>query len=223
MSMSRRHLLAGAAVWAGLGAAIGVSPVMAQDGAALPRVLAFGDSLTAGYGLRRAQGLVPQLGRWLAQAGRPAQVLNGGLSGDTTATGRVRLPLSLARNRPDAVIVALGGNDMLLRRHAPEAEANLDAILTRAGAGGRPLLLVGIHAPQGDAGWRRDWAAIWPRLAQRHDALLLPDLYAPLAAVPAASRAPLLLADGVHPSAQGVSLLVGALGPMALRLIDRLG
>ena len=215
MTLTRRHLLA-------LTAALPLArQVSAQQ--ALPRILCFGDSLTAGYGLGRTEGLVPQLSDWLAAAGRPAQLIDAGLSGDTTPGGRVRIHVSLRRHRPDAVIVQLGGNDMLRGWQPNPAEANLDAILTTAGAGGRPLLLVGIHAPGGDPDWRTGWGQIWPRLAARHDALLLPDLYAPLAAVAPEDRGPLLLRDGVHPSARGVELIVGHLGPVAAELVARSG
>ena len=212
MTLTRRHLLAAAA------AATLVRPAQAQ---ALPRILCFGDSLTAGFGLGRTEGLVPQLSSWLAAAGRPADLIDAGLSGDTTYGGRVRIEVSMRRHRPDAVMVELGGNDMLRRWQPADAEANLDAILQTAGSGGRPLLLVGIHAPAGQPEWRRAWSQIWPRLAERHSALLLQDLYAPLAQVPAPDRAPLLLRDGVHPSAQGVSLIVQHLGPVAAQLVER--
>ena len=212
MTLTRRHLLAAAA------AATLVRPAQAQ---ALPRILCFGDSLTAGFGLGRTEGLVPQLSSWLATAGRPADLIDAGLSGDTTYGGRVRIEVSMRRHRPDAVMVELGGNDMLRRWQPADAEANLDAIMQTAGSGGRPLLLVGIHAPAGQPEWRRAWSQIWPRLAERHSALLLQDLYAPLAQVPAPDRAPLLLRDGVHPSAQGVSLIVQHLGPVAAQLVER--
>ena len=210
-ALSRRALLAGAA------ALSLVRPALAQQ--ALPRLLCFGDSLTAGYGLSRGEGLVPQLSAWLAAAGRPAQLIDAGLSGDTTYGGRVRIGLSMRRHLPDAVMVELGGNDMLRRWNPDQAEENLDAILATAGSGGRPVLLVGIHAPAGDPDWRRAWSRLWPRLAERHGTLLLPDLYAPLARVPAAQRRPLMLRDGVHPSAQGVRLIVDHLGPTAAELV----
>lgn len=209
--IGRRRFLAGAALW----------PLAAQAQTA-PRILAFGDSLTQGYGLPRSKGLVPVLQGWLAARQTPAQLVNSGLSGDTTYGGRVRIRWAL-RGGADAVIVQLGGNDMLLGWSSAKAEANLDAILTAAGAGGRPLLLVGIHAPGRRQAWRRGWAEIWPRLAARHDALLLPDLYAPLAAIPAKDRAPYLLSDGIHPSAKGVDLLVDHLGPSVQALIARVG
>lgn len=208
---TRRLQLGGALAMLATGAGAGPRP---------PRILAFGDSLTAGYGLPRGKGLVPVLSRRLAQQGRPAILLDGGLSGDTSYGGRVRIGWSLRRG-VDAVIVQLGGNDMLSGIPAARAEANFDAILTRAGQGGRPVLLVGIRTPE-DHPQRAEWAALWPRLAARHGCLLLADLYAPLAAIPAGDRAPYLLADGVHPSAQGVELIAEALMPRVLALLAML-
>ncbi|MDO5630843.1 MAG: GDSL-type esterase/lipase family protein [Paracoccus sp. (in: a-proteobacteria)] len=186
-----------------------------------PRIVMLGDSLTEGFGLAAGYGLVPQLERWLAQEGTAARIVNHGLSGDTTYGGRVRIGRAL-RGGADGVIVALGANDLLMGWSASRAEANLDAILTRAGRGGRPLLLVGIDAPIRDRARRAEWRAIWPRLAARHDTLLLPDLYAPITALPDDRRAAYLLADGVHPSAQGAALLAAHLGPSAQALLARI-
>lgn len=183
-----------------------------------PRILAFGDSLTAGYGLPAGKGLVPQLQAWLDARGIEATVIDAGLSGDTTYGGRVRLPVSIRRHAPDAVIVELGGNDMLMGWSPERAEANLGPMLATATEGGRPALLVGIHAPGRDRDLRRRWAEIWPRLANTHGTLLLQDLYAPLAAIPPEGRGPYLLRDGIHPSAKGVALLVEHLGPEVAKL-----
>lgn len=139
MSLSCRHMLA-------LTALTLTRPARARARARdLPRILCFGDSLTAGYGLAPGEGLVPQLSDWLTLNGHPARLIDGGLSGDTTYGGRVRIKLSMRRHHPDAVIVALGGNDMLRGWQAAQAEENLDAILTAAGrrrkaaaAGGHP-------------------------------------------------------------------------------------
>ena len=209
----RRAFLASAAALALAGGPVSARP--------LPRILAFGDSLTAGYGLAAGEGLVPVLSDWLADHGQPARIVNGGLSGETTYGGRVRIGWSLRRGA-DAVMVELGGNDMLAGFPPAQAEANLDAILTRAGAGGRPVLLVGIRSPARDRATQQEWAAIWPRLARRHGTLLWPDLYAPIAALAPVRRGAMLQADGLHPSAAGVRLIVQALGPSVLALIARL-
>tara|TARA_B100000378_G_scaffold234903_1_gene201216 strand:- start:7516 stop:8154 length:639 start_codon:yes stop_codon:yes gene_type:complete len=183
-----------------------------------PSILAFGDSLTAGFGLPPEEGLVPVLSDWLARRGTPARLTNAGLSGETTYGGRVRINWAL-RGGADAVMVELGGNDMLLGWTAARAEANLDAILSKATARGRPVLLIGISAPAGAREWRRAWAGLWPRLARRHGTLLLPDLYAPLAAIARDDRAPLLQRDGIHPSSQGIRLIVDHLGPKVQDLV----
>ncbi|WP_323716795.1 arylesterase [Paracoccus aminovorans] len=185
------------------------------------RILAFGDSLTEGYGLKRGQGLVPQLQAWLKARGHDVIVLNGGLSGDTTAGGRVRIGYSLARHRPDAVIVELGGNDLLMGFGPAMVEDNLDSILSQAGQNGRPLLLVGIALPQKDAPLREKWAGIWPRLGARHDALVLENLYQPLYDGPDEQYLSLLQEDQLHASAKGVGLIVEALGPKVEELIAR--
>lgn len=206
--IARRALLAAAGAMA-----------LAGAGKSRPRVLAFGDSLFAGYGLRRGEGMVPQLQAWLDQDGTPATVIPAALSGDTTYGGRVRIGPLLRRHQPDAVIVALGGNDMLLGWSAARAEANLDAILARAGTGGRPLLLVGMNPVPGKTAWRQAWRALWPRLADRHGAVLLPSLYAPIAALPKARHRDYLLPDGVHPNAAGIRLMVAALGPKVRQML----
>lgn len=185
------------------------------------RILAFGDSLTEGLGLPRGEGLVPQLQAWLKARGHDVVLLNGGLSGDTTAGGRVRIGYSLARHKPDAVIVELGGNDLLMGFAPGMAEKNLDSILHQAGAGDKPLLLVGIALPQQDEPLRDDWAAIWPRLGARHDALVFPNLYQPLYDQPGEAYMSLLQQDGMHASAKGVALIVQSLGPKVEELIAR--
>ena len=206
--IGRRGLLAGTGAMALAGAA----PTR-------PRVLAFGDSLFAGYGVARGAGMVPQLQAWLDRNGPSARMVPAALSGDTTYGGRVRIGLSLRRHRPDAVIVELGGNDMLLDWSAARAEANLDAILAQAGQGGRPLLLVGLNPIPGEQAWRQAWRGIWPRLAERHGAVLLPSLYAPIAALPKADHRSYLLADGVHPNAAGIRLMAAALGPKVQQML----
>src|SRR5271170_3141347 len=105
--------------------------IVASAAMAAPiKILALGDSLTAGYGLAEADGFCPQLEKALKDAGHDVQVIDGGNSGDTTADGLARLDWSLADN-PDVVIVELGGNDALRGLDPGQAKANLDAILTR--------------------------------------------------------------------------------------------
>lgn len=188
------------------------------------RLVALGDSLTQGYGLPADQGLVPQLQDWLRAAGHDVIVINAGVSGDTTAGGLSRLDWTLA-DRPDAMIVALGGNDLLRGIDPAESRANLDAILTRLDAEGVPAMLVGLPAP-GNFGpqFQRDFGAMLPELAQEHGATLYPDLLAPITQRYTAGQdyADLMQDDQLHPSAAGVTAIVAAMGPAVDAWLDML-
>ena len=192
-------------------------------GAAPLRILAFGDSITEGYGLPADQGLVPQLQDWLKARGLDdIEIVNAGASGDTSYGGRVRIAISLRRHAPvDAVLVELGGNDLLMGWSAEQTRTNLDALLEQAGAGGRPLLLAGIANPEHDTALKAEWAAIWPKLARKHDALLVPNIYAAVAEDSRAMRRVFLQDDGVHPSARGVAMIVELIGPKVEELATR--
>ncbi len=183
------------------------------------RILALGDSLTAGYGLMEADGLVPQLNAWLAAQDADVTVMNAGVSGDTSAGGLSRLGWALD-DSVQAMMVILGGND-LLRGIAPEAtRANIAAILQEAQARGLPVLLVGMKAP-GNFGpdYKAAFDALYPELGAEYGAAVIDSyfgLLAPGEADPAA-LAPHMQPDGIHPNAEGVKIIVGNLGP---HLID---
>lgn len=190
------------------------------------RVLALGDSLTAGYGLPPGSGLVPQLQNWLAARGETAEVINGGVSGDTTAGGAARLGWLLAGGDVDALMVTLGGNDVL-RGIAPEvARANLDAILREARDRDLPVLLVGLAVSRNyGAAYKRNFDAIYPELAKTHGAALVRNFFQPLddgSGDPAAYLR-FMQADGIHPNAEGVLRIVAALGPHVADLARRAG
>lgn len=194
-------------------------PAPAQEA---PRLLILGDSLAAGDGLAPDDQLVPVLSRWLDRHGIQARIDNASLPGDTTAGGLARLGPELL-DQADAVMVELGGNDILLEIPPAKAEANLDAILTRAGADGRPVLLAGIMArPTDPPAKQRAWAQLWPRLAERHDALLLENLYAPLIVLPPERQPEMIQPDGIHPTAKAVNLIVEDLGPKVAQLLSRI-
>lgn len=175
-------------------------------------MLALGDSLTAGYGLPPDEGLVPQLQRWLDANGGGVTLVNAGVSGDTTAGGLARLDWSLTPE-VDAMMVILGGNDLLRGLDPAQARSNLDAILARAQAEGLPVLLVGLRAP-GNYGpdYQRQFGAIYADLAATYGALLEPDFFAAFGTDLAAARS-LMQPDGIHPSAEGVARVVERLGP----------
>ena len=185
-------------------------------------LLAFGDSLTQGYGLPPEQGFVPQLQAWLRAKGADVTVVNAGVSGDTTAGGAARIDWSLTPE-VDAMILTLGGNDLLRGIDPAVAERNLDAILTATDAQGVPVLLVALEA-LGNFGpdYKRDFDAIYPDLAARHGAQLADNFFAALLA-PGTSQATLttwMQPDGIHPNADGVARIVAALGPRVLTLLN---
>lgn len=186
-------------------------------------LLALGDSLTQGYGLAPEDGLVPQLQAWLTAQGAEVTVINAGVSGDTTAGGRARLDWSLTPE-VDAVMIALGGNDLLRGLPPAEARANLEAMLATVQARGLPALLAGLPAP-GNYGpaYQAEFDAIWPDLATQYGAVLVPNLLAPIAELPLEDRigANLMQDDNIHPAPAGVALVVAALGPKVLELLAK--
>lgn len=191
------------------------APATAQE----VTVLALGDSLTQGYGLPAEEGFVPQLEAWLEAQGAEVVLVNGGVSGDTSAGGAARVEWSLTPE-VDAMIVALGANDML-RGIAPEVtRANLDKILGVAERGQVPVLLVGQKAP-GNYGpeYKSAFDAIFPDLAQDHEVPLAPDFFAGLAGEDRADWPAFFQADGLHPNARGVARIVEGLGPAVLDLV----
>lgn len=187
------------------------------------QVVALGDSLTAGYGLAEGEGFVPQLQDWLKANGSDAVVANAGVSGDTTAGGLARLDWALTPEA-DAVIVTLGGNDMLRGLPPAEARANLDGILAKAQARGLPVLLVGMQAP-GNWGpeYKTEFDAIYPELAAAYPVLLADSFFGPLlqGATDPAAIAEWMQADGIHPNAEGVRIIVAGLGPKVLELVEQ--
>jgi acyl-CoA thioesterase I len=185
-------------------------------------IVALGDSLTAGYGLDQNVGFVPQLQGWLVAQGRDVKVVNAGVSGDTTAGGLARLDWSLSEDA-DALIVNLGGNDLLRGLDPAGSRANLDAILAKAAARGLPVLLVGLRAPGNyGAAYKDAFDAIFPELAAKYGALVTENYFLPLIDQKTRLLDPALMqADGIHPNAKGVAVLVAVLGPKVLDLLDR--
>lgn len=183
-------------------------------------IAALGDSLTQGYGLIQQDGFVPQLGRWLDAQDADVRLINAGVSGDTTAGGLSRVGWTLTPD-VDAMIVALGGNDVL-RGIGPEvARANLEGILRAAQDAQVEVLLVGISAP-GNYGpdYKARFEAIYPELAAQFGTLLEPNFFAGLPSSDPVALAPYLQSDNIHPNAEGVRKIVRALGPRVLELAE---
>lgn len=185
-------------------------------------VLAFGDSLTHGYGLPAQDGFVPQLQAWIVANGMDVALHNGGVSGDTTAGGAARINWSLSDDI-DAVIVALGGNDALRGLPVAQTRANLDLILSEIAARNLPVLLVGIHAPTNfGTGYAQEFNAIYTDLAAVHNVPLYANF---LQAIHDAGDRQtilrtLLQGDALHPNAAGVRLIVDHMGPSVLAMLD---
>ncbi len=173
-----------------------------------PVILAFGDSLYAGYLLDPGLGYPPRLEAALNKAGVPARLVNAGVSGDTTAAARARLAFTLDNQpvKPALVMVGLGGNDMLRGLPITETRANLDAILTELDRREIPAMLTGmLAAPNMGADYANQFNAIYPALAKKHHAALVPFF---LSAV--LGNNALMLEDRIHPNAQGVEKIVAA-------------
>lgn len=185
------------------------------------RILALGDSLTAGYGLMDQDGLVPQLNAWFAADGTDITVVNAGVSGDTSAGGLSRLDWALD-DGITAMMVILGGNDLLRGIPPTATRANIEAILKEAKTRGLKVLLVGMKAP-GNFGpdYKADFDRLYPDLAETYGARHIDSYFGlldPTATDPAA-LAEFMQPDGIHPNADGVKKIVAALAPQIKDLL----
>ena len=175
-------------------------------------VVVLGDSLYAGYNLAPGQGFAPALERALKAQGVAAQVVNAGVSGDTSAAGRQRLAFVLdgLPRKPDLVLVGLGANDML-RGLSPEAtRENIDAICAELQKRGIPIMLTGmVAAPNMGPAYAAAFNPIYPDLAKKYAAPLDPFFLDGVIGTRA-----LLLGDGIHPNPKGVETIVARVWPM---------
>jgi acyl-CoA thioesterase-1 len=182
-------------------------------------VLAFGDSLMAGYRLKQHEGFAPQLQAALRRSGIAARVHNAGVSGDTTTAGRARLAWVLAglKAKPDLAIVELGANDMLRGLPPEQARANLDAILAELRKRRIPVLLAGMAASRNlDTRYRARFDPIYPELAKKYGAPLYPFFLNGVVGRPG-----LLLGDAIHPNAKGVAVIVRGILPQVKAALAR--
>ena len=187
-------------------------------------IAALGDSLTQGYGLMQSDGFVPQLEGWLEQQGAEVRLINAGVSGDTTAGGLSRVDWTLTPD-VDAMIVTLGGNDLLRGLSPEQARSNLEGILKAAEAADVEVLLIGLEAPgnYGEA-YKQQFDAIYPELAEAYGTGYLATFFAGLIEEGETSDPAKLgawfQADGIHPNPEGVKRIVTAVGPLVLELIE---
>ncbi|MFN3451680.1 MAG: arylesterase [Sphingorhabdus sp.] len=175
-------------------------------------VVAFGDSLYAGYRLAPNEGLAPQLQAALQADGINARVHNAGVSGDTTAAGKTRLAFVLDNldRKPDLVVLGLGGNDMLRGIKPEETKANMAAMMEELKRREIPVVLTGmLAAPNLGQDYGNAFNGIFPQLAKQYDAPLYPFFLDGVV-----TDAALMLPDNIHPNAKGVSRVVEGLSPL---------
>ncbi len=178
------------------------------------RLLALGDSLTAGYGLPARAGFTAKLEAALQAKGLSVAVINGGVSGDTSAGGLARLDWMLA-DKPTHAIVELGANDGLRGLDPKQMEANLDGILVKLKAAGVKVLFTGMRAPPNfGATYSQSFEAVFTRLAERHKVAFYPFFLDGVAANPQLNQA-----DGIHPNEAGVNTVIERILPSVLSLL----
>jgi acyl-CoA thioesterase-1 len=180
------------------------------------QIIAFGDSLTAGFGLQPADTFPIRLQAALRARGRVVEVVNAGVSGDTTAGGLARLDWAVP-DGVDAVIVELGANDALQGRDPAQTRANLDAIVGRLKAKGAEILITGMIAPRnlGDK-YAEGFNPLFADLAAKYGTLLYPFFLDGVALDSALNQG-----DGIHPNSKGIAVLVDRILPRVEELIDR--
>ena len=199
---------------------LGSAAAQANDSGNAPmvRLLVFGDSLVAGYGLPQGEDFPTRLDAALKARGHLVETLNGGVSGDTSAGGASRIDWALADN-PDAVLVVLGGNDAL-RGLPPEAMAgNLDTILMTIQSRGMKVMLAGMKAPTNlGASYGADFDAAFANVMRKAEArgevLFYPFFLEGVALEPRLNQD-----DGIHPNEAGVAVIVENILPHVEKLI----
>lgn len=180
------------------------------------RLVAFGDSLSAGYQLGAADAFPAVLEAALKARGHDVIVENAGVSGDTSTAGRDRLDWSIA-DGTDAVILELGANDALRGIDPAITEAALDEIITRLKARKIAVLLAGMYAPRNNGeAYTKVFDAIYPRLAAKHGVTLYPFFLEGIQ-----GEATLNLADGMHPNPKGVRVIVERILPAVEELVRK--
>jgi acyl-CoA thioesterase-1 len=198
------------------GFAAGMMPGVATAADRPVRIVALGDSLTAGFNLPASAAFPAKLGKALKEKGLAVEIVNAGVSGDTTSGGLARLDWSVP-DGTDAVIVELGANDMLRGIGPAVTRRALEEIVRRLTERRIPVLLAGMLAvPSLGAEYVYGFDAIYPELAAKYDLLLYPFFLEGVAADPKLNQR-----DGLHPTAAGVDKIVAGILPKAEELVAR--
>lgn len=180
-----------------------------------PLVVFLGDSLTAGYGLGGEQAYPALVEKRLEEEGIPIEALNAGVSGDTTAGGLARLDWLLSQ-KPDVVVVGLGGNDGLRGLPLEQAENNLREIVRRAKAAGARVLLLGMQIPPNyGPEYAKGFSDMYPKLAKEMDVPLVPFLLEGVGGVSDLNQA-----DGIHPTAEGQEKVAELVTPYVAEVLN---
>ena len=185
--------------------------------AAPVKVLVFGDSLSAGFGLAKPDAFPVVLEAALKKAGRNVALINAGVSGDTTAGGRARLAWTLT-DKPAVVILELGANDGLRGLEPAETRANLDAILSELGKRDITVLLTGMLAPPNlGREYGVEFNSLFSALARKHNAVFYRFFLDGVAGEPHLNQQ-----DGIHPNRAGVDEIVQRILPKVMAALNRI-
>ena len=192
--------------------------VASGDGAAPIKIVAFGDSLVAGYGLDAGEGFPEQLEAALTRGGHNVEIVNAGVSGDTIEAASARLDWALGEGA-NGVIVVLGGNDVLRGIDPARSRQAMDSLLGRLAERDLPTLVAGMRAPLNlDPAYRSDFDTIYPDLTAKHGAMLDPFFLEGVALVTSLNQP-----DGIHPNKEGVAFIVARMLPRVAALLDKVG
>jgi len=179
------------------------------------KLLALGDSLVAGYGLPEADSFTTKLQQALQNEGLNVSVINGGVSGDTSAGGLARMDWLLS-DIPDAALIELGANDGLRGLDPRDTEKNIDQIVVNFQERGVPVMLAGMYAPPNlGEEYGRDFNQVFPKIAEQRSVPLYPFFLDGVAAVPELNQP-----DGIHPNADGVDVIIERLLPSVVALLQ---
>jgi acyl-CoA thioesterase-1 len=193
----------------------GLALMCLAQGAAAGTVLIVGDSISAGFGLDTSKGWVALLQQRLEREGFDAKVVNASITGDTSAGGRARLAPLLAANKPELVVIELGGNDGLRGQPPAQLQQNLSAMIDSSRGVGAKVLLLGMQLPPNYGKRYTDaFAQVYPDLEAAKSVALVPSFLAGVGGV-----LELMQADGIHPALGAQSKLLDNVWPVLKPLL----